>query len=288
LVKNHGVDTQVCYLDSCILTYLMNDKELYNRIVNMKKIYALSQFNLYERQKNREYYCKTLDMLSEMPVLFFKHFEQMMDIEIKYFDIGKAPVIEMIFPFGMLLNEQGRVGARKYVESNEFFEMATQFDSEKEDILKSILQLRPNFEATNEKWSSDKKAKEFVYNALLERIGTKNPIFLQNHMKESAFGELPDTIDKAIHKGIFPDLYRFHSWATPLYFVYYKYYEGTDKPKKSDVIDIVMSSVYEYCDMVILEKNQANKAAFLKKKGLSLLETDIYTLKDKKDLLKLA
>lgn len=93
--------------------------------------------------------------------------------------------------------------------------------------------------------------------------------------KDNPNHSLPDDIEKLVNMGKLPNLFKFLSWNMPLFLAYYKFYIDYKKPIVSDVADLAMSSIYPYCDVIIVEKNQAEKVKQIKSKHSIMNNTEI-------------
>lgn len=289
----NGEPTKICYLDSCILTFLLSENKLQKKILNSEYVYAISIFNLYERCKNKEYYAKTLDLLGRLPVIIFKHFDQLLDTEIKYYHYDYLPIFEMVAPYGTLVRPEVLKGLRKTMESKDIQQHANLFNSQKQVIIDGYLSLRRNF-TLNKNMTSSRNADQFVLNSMVERLTSKSPAFMEHLIEEimrtnkcwqDKRQKVPKEINKQIQLELLPNIYKFSSWAIPLYLAFYKYYVGTDKPKISDVADLAMSSVYAYCDVIMTEHNQGNKILMIKKNHPVLQNTEIWVSEGQDNIL---
>jgi hypothetical protein len=284
MVLWNGNPRKICYLDTCIISEMLESMELVQQLISRGYVFAISQFTLYEQLDNITYYYKVLDLLENLPVVISKHFDQLIDIEIECFYKNSINVLDIFIGYGTLLNPKARIATRNFLESKEFLDKALEFNLSKVDILNSFLKLKDNF-VPRENITNYKNANEFVYHATLERITRKNPLFMSKLMettqktleweKHNTNHSLPDDIEKLVRMGRLPDLFKFVSWNMPLFLVYYKFYIDYKKPIVSDVADLAMSSIYPYCDVIIVEKNQAEKVKQIKSKHSIMNKTDI-------------
>lgn len=284
MVMWNGKPCKICYLDTCIISEMLDNIELVQQLISHEYVFAISQFNLYEQLDNITYYYKSLDLLEKLPVVISKHFDQLIDLEIECFYKKSINVLDMFIGYGTLLNPKARIATRDFLESKEFINKALEFNLSKNDILNSFLGLKDNF-VPRENVPNYTNANEFVYHATIERITRKNPLFMRGLMettqktieweKDNPNHSLPDDIEKLVNMGKLPNLFKFLSWNMPLFLAYYKFYIDYKKPIVSDVADLAMSSIYPYCDVIIVEKNQAEKVKQIKSKHSIMNNTEI-------------
>ena len=155
-------------------------------------------------------------------------------------------------------NAKGFQDAVKYIES------------EKENTLHSILNLKQNFPPNSNGKYSNSNIIEFIERVIIQQLVSFNPKWAKRNIEIKTF-----------------DFSKFQSLHSQLLITFWKFYLLIDRrPKKSDVFDISIVSALPYVDIFITEKNLKNDIDQIGKKGLLFSELQAITINQIDEIIK--
>jgi len=230
-----------------------------------KAIPCISIWTILELRKASELYKKFLEFFSVMPFFLIKDPTQIFNNEIDcYPDSSKVDPLQWAFTY---INDDPRGKLNNFMD--ELFNFPAVREAEnlwggkwREDALKSILSLKPNFKPKGNYYTA-RDAIRFLQEGVPQYVITQRPEWFKMLLEN----------DKAIDINAFPSV------KSSFYSVFYRFYAENRTPELQDVFDILITNVTPYMDIVITEKFQAEIFKKVKRRDKSFFHLDIETVK---------
>lgn len=230
-------------LDTNAISGFLKDVKIWLNYIDHhhpKSIICTSIFSLSELSKRKELFEKYLKFFSVWPSGILDSHESIYLKEFESYGKDKSDISPVVlFPsnFTFLKDITPEKAFKKVLELANFESRMSYWLDSREDVLKNILKLIDNYKPTGEKYTI-KEIENFIYFGTIQQIIIRNTKFANQTVK----------VEK---KEI--DINKFPSLLSTLYVVFYKFYPDNKVPKLSDIIDLIISSVFPYVDFVITE-----------------------------------
>jgi hypothetical protein len=255
MIKINGHDYKLCLLDTNALSNLLKEPQKW--LTSLERLYSLSNtvicysiFTLSELYQKIELFDRYLEIFSQMPSCILDGFQSIYEKELSCYSNDEVIQPIVLCPFAIIEpNLKPKERLLSVIEKSVFTEKTNYWINSREEVLKSIVKLKENYPPKSNKYSL-KEIDEFVFIASSSQIMLRSMNFAKSLLDNG----------KSINVDKFPSIK-----MTSLV-VFYKLYPDNRTPILSDVIDIIISSVIPYVDIVITENNLSHIINILKTK----------------------
>lgn len=268
MIDLNGNMYKLVLMDTCVISLLLKqtkaDKSKIFDVIIKNAIPCITVHNIKELRRIKILYSKFCNMFRVIPSFILKEHDQLLSDEITNYSTGEkiSPIIGPLFdnPF----SEQ-KIVLMDYTDEILTGELMQKYGEDNKAILKGILSLIPNFPSKNRNYSI-KEIDEFMWKVSIQQLSLRHTLWAKDL---NDIGQLVD-----VNMNLLPSL-RFMS-----YVLFYKFYITNRKPQISDIPDLIMSSVYPYMDIVILEKNQADITRQILRRHKNMPDLTVMSIKD--------
>lgn len=264
MLKINGTNYKLCFIDTCIISQVLRDnhfaQEILKKIENEKWFLVISLYNIIEIKKTNDenFITKFFDLFNTIPCIVFKNYNQLLRLEIENFRKNINPSELSIQCFGTGLNRR----MEDYFCTTSFEKFEKEYNLEETLILESII--------NNVSQGRDVSVFKYVKDSTFLRVARENASFIERTIAMYKNGEVEkkEEVEK-----YFPSV-RMTNFS-----IYYKFINDKRNPELSDVRDIIMTSLFPYVDIVLIERQQAEMLRQVKKKDDIVRHLQIYKRK---------
>lgn len=270
MITVNNKQIRLCLLDTNVLSELLKNKDaFFKRFCELypfsNYVHCYSIFSIIELKRSGYLYEKFLDVFSLIPSLIMNSHEAIYQEEMKHYIDRNHRIKSWVIPPFAIKSESNMSPRQKleYVLSQpENVEKEKYWLDSCDKILTGILSLKENYLPAG---------KCYTKNGILQfvDIATSTQIVLRS----------PDFVKKSLDSGKAIDIDLFPSIKSYIYIVFYKFYPDARKPKKSDVFDIIISSLLPYVDAFVTESHQNETINKIKKVDKLLNHLDNRSIK---------
>lgn len=269
MININGKMFNLCLFDTNALSSFLQNTD--NWITFYKDEFSLddtiicySVFTLSELYYRKELFEKYLDFFSIFPSAVLDGHESIFQKEVDNYQLDKE--INPIVMIPSILKEEGLTAKEallKVIKDSGFVTKTEYWRQGQKEVLDGITTLKKNYPPKKEKYSR-KEIDEFNFIVTTSQIGIRNRSFAE----------------EILSSGQYINLDEFNSIKCTSYFVFYKFYPDNRKPIKSDVFDIIISSLLPYVDFFITEGNMHEIIKQIQKNHDFLKNIKPYKLKE--------
>lgn len=255
MININNKDYKLCLFDTNALSYLLkNPKEwieyFNNKFSLSKTIICYSVFTLSELYQTKSLFEKYIEIFSIIPSCILDGFQSIFEKELLNYKTNQTINPIVICP--SVINEPNVTPQEKlrYVLKNsEFYKKTDMWINSRNEILNSITNMKENYPPKGSKYSIN-EINQFVFIVSSQQIMIRNIDFAKSELKNS----------KELNINKFPSI------IATCYVTFYKFYPDNRVPVSSDIMDIIISSLLPYVDIIITENNLSHIIDILKKK----------------------
>jgi hypothetical protein len=268
MVKVGDRNYKLCFIDTCIISELLKNKETFGkkvfpRFIEEQRLFCYSLKNIEELKYCEDIFNEFFKYCSVVPTFILKDNLMLTDEEVANYDNENFIIDPILMHFNMLKGDDYYEQMKRIFENDKI----KNYFKENKELKPHILQLMldnvkkyPKENVFHEKKYIDSWVEGELYKILFE-----------NHK---------DFINKKIKMKEPINYNKFHSLKSITYIRFYKFYLRHRNPKNSDINDIHMSCVFPYVDSVFLEKDMSEHVNQIKKKHNFYNNLEVLKLKE--------
>ncbi len=270
MIEANGNFYKLALIDTCIISEFIKQRgEAFSRKLILRFcedfIPSFSIQTFKELRLAPNIYHEFFSIFKSFPSLVLKDHEQICQEEFKNYGEQNQlnPGLTNLFnnPFA-----KEDLDIEKAIEVLYTPELQRKFENDKSSILDGVLSSRKNFQAKNKKYTK-REIDEFVETTVITQLILRNREWVQNKLDKKENIEID----------------RFPSLKVMAYIIFYKFYLSDRKAHLSDVPDIIMSSLYPYIDVLLIEKSQAEMIRQIQRRHSFCPQLEVFTMKDLRD-----
>jgi hypothetical protein len=247
MIEVNGHTYRLCLLDTNAVSEVVKRPDLgvqaiLERFLPTEYLPCVSVFTVHELRRRSDVYEAFLELLSALPCMFLKGYEQLFQEEAELYPNPASIDPSLLSPYQIDLPPgMTRRGALAHIFSTAQFRRGERkWRRGQASILDGMLRHVRNFPPDRSGHYTPRMIAEFVRRVSASQIAMRAPRFLDSR------GLTEDTVDVAA----------FPSVKMMTYTVFYKFYPDRRKASDSDVFDIIMSAALPYVDAVVTERHQ--------------------------------
>lgn len=253
----NGKPVKVCLLDTCALSEILKENEkgklIMTEISDKDYVFGISIMSIYELREAKNLYEKFFKLCSTIPIYILENFHGLIKKEMNCF-----PEFYLDFPQLFCLETSRKKEYYDRIKDEAFenemvLENIRTFQSEKKYVLNTIKKHSNNFNPQ----------REFLKKKFIETWSHLVTLKILNKFDYN----LTHVEERHLRKN-FALLPSIKSLTLTIFYSYYEdlFSDKRRKPDLSDIVDIIISSLYSYVDTIILENNKAEIARKIQNK----------------------
>lgn len=257
---------KLALIDTCVVSELLklapSQRTEYFNVMFDGVIPCFTAHNLKELRRSNILISKFVEMFRVLPSYFLKDHDLLLQAEVDSYACEDTlnAIIGPLFKNPLRPQDPVLIDIAEQTLTDE---VMLDYNKYLQIVLDGILSLKNNYPPKGKKYSV-KEIENFVWMVSFEQVVDRH-LEWANQFRDNAEDY---------------DLAKLPSLQYMSYVLFYKFYLSSKSPTLSDIPDLIMSSVYPYVDIVVVEKHQAEIARQIQRRHLILPDLEIMTLKD--------
>lgn len=270
MIKINGQNYKICLFDTNALSqFIKYPKDWYtyfeSKFSISDTIISYSAYTLSELWYRNELFDEYLNLFGIFPSAILDGYDSIFIKEIENYTTPNKPISPIVaIPSAIKDPNLSPREKLEYVIENSGFKIKTElWRKRREEILNGILSLKDNYKPEGDKYSI-KEIEQFVFMVATSQIGIRNMKFAKKTVRKSGMIELN----------------RFPSVKSTVFLTFYKFYLDQRKNSPSDIMDLIIGSLFPYVDIVITEGGMADHLNQIKRRHNFLTDLEVISIRD--------